>query len=116
MTTRPTHVIRKLSSMRSHSLLSISRVSQQPGAYCFVVIFDIAPQVQIDPLIEGDRVAVAAGLPVAGDTRLHQKALLLIVIVRRNFGGKCRTRTNDGDPFCQDEKTRLPAEMLRLDS
>lgn len=27
-----------------------------------------------------------------------------------------RAWTNKGHPFCQDEKTRLPAEMLRLDS
>ena len=27
-----------------------------------------------------------------------------------------RAWTDKGHPFCQDEKTRLPAEMLRLDS
>ena len=27
-----------------------------------------------------------------------------------------RTWTDYGHPFCQDEKTRLPAEILRLDS
>ncbi len=29
---------------------------------------------------------------------------------------QCGTRAHDAHPFCQDEKTRLPAEMLRLDS
>ena len=77
---------------------------------------DIFTEIQINPLIEGDRIAIAAGLPVAGDTRLHQKALFLIIVVRRNFRRKCRTRAHNRDPFCQDEKTRLPAEMFRLDS
>ena len=37
---------------------------------------------------------------------------LNLVVFRQNH----RTRTDYGHPFCQDEKTRLPAEMLRLDS
>ena len=41
----------------------------------------IASQIQIDPLVEGDGVAVATGLPVAGHAGLHQQPLALVVIV-----------------------------------
>lgn len=40
-----------------------------------------APQIQIDPLVEGYGVAVATGLPVAGHARLHQQSLTLVVVV-----------------------------------
>lgn len=41
----------------------------------------IASQIQIDPLVEGDEVAVATGLPVAGHAGLHRQPLALVVIV-----------------------------------
>lgn len=74
------------------------------------------PQIQIDPLVEGDRIAVATGLPVAGHAGLHQQPLALVVVVGCNLVRQRRARAHDAHPFCQDEKTRLPAEMLRLDS
>lgn len=74
------------------------------------------PQVQIDPLIEGNRVAVATGLPVTGHTRLHQQPLTLVVVVGCNRVRQRGARAHDAHPFCQDEKTRLPAGMFRLDS
>ena len=37
------------------------------------------PQVQINPLIECNRIAIAARLPIAGYTRFHQQALALII-------------------------------------
>ena len=53
---------------------------------------------------------------VAALARDGREALALA----RGVGGRLfwqrRTRAYDGHPFCQDEKTRLPAEMLRLDS
>ena len=61
-------------------------------------------QVQIDPLVERNRIAVATSLPVAGHARLYQKTLFLILVVRCLFNGKDRSRPHNGDPFCQDEK------------
>ena len=74
------------------------------------------PQVQIDPLVEGYRIAVATGLPVASHTGLHQRPLTLVVVVGCHLVRQCWAWAHDAHPFCQDEKTRLPAEMLRLDS
>ena len=74
------------------------------------------PEVEVDPLFEGYGVAVAPGLPVAGDAGLDLQALALVVRVLLDLLGKRGPGAHDGDPFCQDEKTRLPAEMLRLDS
>ena len=76
----------------------------------------IASQIQIDSLVEGDGVAVATGLQVAGHAGLHQQPLALVVVVCCNLVRQRGTRAHDAHPFCQDEKTRLPAEMLRLDS
>ena len=72
-------------------------------------------QVQVDPLVEGYRVAVATGLPVTGHARLHQQPLALIVVVGCYFVRQRGTRAHDAHPFCQDEKIRLPAEKIRLD-
>ena len=73
-------------------------------------------QIQVDPLVKSDGIAVAARLPIAGEARLDQKPLALVVVVSRDLSRQCGTRAHDAHPFCQDEKTRLPAEMLRLDS
>ena len=73
-------------------------------------------QIQINPFVEGYGVAVATGLPVAGHTRFHQQPLALVVVIGRYLVRQRGTRAHDAHPFCQDEKTRLPAEMLRLDS
>lgn len=73
-------------------------------------------QVEVDPLVEGYGVAVATGLPVAGHARLHQQPLALVVIIGRDLSRQRGTRAYDAHPFYQDENTRLPAEMLRLDS
>lgn len=73
-------------------------------------------QVQTDPLVEGDGVAVAAGLPVAGHAGLRQQPLALVVVVSCHLVRQRGARAHNAHPFCQDEKTRLPAEMIRLDS
>ena len=73
-------------------------------------------QIQIGLLVEGYGVAVATGLPVAGHARLHQQPLALVFVVGCDLSRQCGTRVHDANPFCQDEKTRLPAEMFRLDS
>ena len=75
-----------------------------------------APQIQIDPLVEGYGVAVATGLPVAGHARLYQQPLALVVAVGCYLVRQRGAGAYNAHPFCQDEKTRLPAEMLRLDS
>ena len=62
------------------------------------------------------RVVAISGRPPTGDTGLAGKDLLASVAVLVRFFERHRARTDNGDPFCQDEKTRLPAEMLRLDS
>ena len=61
-----------------------------------------------------------AARETAHDLRKH------LYFVRARFGGKrerahrflreLRARAHRGHPFCQDEKTRLPAEILRLGS
>lgn len=76
----------------------------------------VLSQIQINPFVEGYGVAVATGLPVAGHARLHQQSLTLVVVVGCHLVRQCGARAHDAHPFCQDEKTRLPAEMLRLDS
>ena len=43
--------------------------------------------------------------------RLIAGVTVLIGLLERH-----RSRADNAHPFCQDEKTRLPAEMLRLDS
>ena len=86
--------------------VGISITSTSPVARC------TGPEVEVDPLVEGDGVSVAAGLPVAGQAGLDQQALALVVVVGRHLGGQRRARAHRGHPFCQDEKTRLPAEML----
>lgn len=73
-------------------------------------------QIQIDPLVKGYGVAVATGLSVAGHAGLHQQPLTLVVVVGCHFVRQRGARAHDARPFCQDEKTRLPAEMLRLDN
>ena len=72
-------------------------------------------QIQINPFVEGYGVAVATSLPVAGHTRFHQQPLALVVVIGRYLVRQRGTRAHDAHPFCQDEKTRLPAEMPRLD-
>ena len=74
------------------------------------------PKVHLNPLVESNGIAVTTRLPVTGYARLNQETLFLARSVGRNFLGKCRARPHNGHPFCQDEKTRLPAEMIRLDS
>ena len=76
----------------------------------------VARQIQIDPLVEGDRVAVATSLSVAGHAWLHQQPLALVVVAGCNLVRQRGAWAHDAHPFCQDEKTRLPAEMLFLDS
>ena len=76
----------------------------------------IPPNIKVDPFIEGNQIAVAASLPIARHTRLHQKTLVLVIGIRSNLSRERRTRPHGTHPFCQDEKTRLPAEMLRLDN
>ena len=89
------------------------RRSRRPSSRC---TWPASPQVQIDPLVEGYGVAVATGLPVAGHAGLYQQPLALIVVVGCHLVRQRGARAHDAHPFCQDEKTRLPAEMIRLDS
>ena len=81
-----------------------------------LVAGDKSLQIQIDPLVEGYGVAVATGLPVTSHTGLHQQPLTLVVVVGCHLVRQRGARAHDAHPFCQDEKTRLPAEMLRLDN
>ncbi|WP_449132884.1 hypothetical protein [Senegalimassilia anaerobia] len=60
------------------------------------------------------RVIAVSGCPPASDTRLAGKDFLASVTVLVRFLERHRARTDNGEPFCQDEKTRLPAEMLQL--
>lgn len=43
------------------------------------------PQVQINPLIERDGIAIAARLPIAGDAGLYLQTLLLASVISGNF-------------------------------
>ena len=67
---------------------------------------DPRPQIQIDPLVEGYGVAVAAGLPVAGHAGLHKQPLALVVVVGCNLVRQRGARAHDAHPFCQDENAR----------
>ena len=66
--------------------------------------FDIGPyagledieQVKINPLVKGDGVAVAPGLPIAGDTRLNGQAKLVAQGVLAHLARKRRARAHDG--------------------
>ena len=55
-------------------------------------------------------------LPPACDTRAHAQELVAVLPELIGLCQRDRARPYDRDPFCQDEKTRLPAEMLRLDN
>ena len=55
----------------------------------------------------------------AAELRRHHGAIMSAVDTLFELGAErraLRTRSDKRHPFCQDEKTRLPAEMLRLDS
>ena len=54
-----------------------------------------SPQIQINPLVEGNRVAVATGLPVTGHTRLHKQPLALVVVVGCHLVRQRGARTHD---------------------
>ena len=61
-------------------------------------------------------VVAVGSRPPAGDTRLAGENLVTRVTVFISLLKRHGARADNGYPFCQDEKTRLPAEMLRLDS
>lgn len=63
----------------------------------------MAPQVEINPLVKGDGVAIAPCLPIASYARLHQEPLALVVAVVSSFRRKRRSMAHDAHPFCQDE-------------
>ena len=65
----------------------------------------LAPQVNVDPLVECDGVTVATRLPIAGEAGFDQQPLALVVVVGRNLSRQCGTRAHYRHPFCQDEKT-----------
>lgn len=71
-------------------------------------------KVHVDPLIEGDGVAVATGLPVAGQAWFHQQELALVVVVGGHLGGKRRARAHRGHPFCQDENARSCRDFAQV--
>lgn len=62
-----------------------------PGA----ALLDIE-QVEVDPFVEGDGVAVATGLPIAGEAGLNQQTLMLVVVISRDFSRQRRPRSDDG--------------------
>lgn len=63
---------------------AILRITYNQSTRCIQVV-DFKgirpPQIQINPLVEGGRVAVTTGLPVTGHTRFHQQPLPLVVVV-----------------------------------
>ena len=61
-------------------------------------------QIQIDPLVEGYGVAVAAGLPVAGHTRLRQQPLALVAVVGCNLVGSAGRGPTTLIPFVKTKK------------
>lgn len=70
-------------------------------------------QVQTDPLVEGNRVAVAAGLPVAGHAGPHQQPLTLVVVVGCYLVRQGGARAHDAHPFCQDENARQDGDFAQ---
>lgn len=60
-------------------------------------------QIQINLLVEGDRVAVATGLPVASHAWLHQQPLALVVVIGCNLARQRGAWAHDAHPFAQDE-------------
>ena len=55
----------------------------------------------------------------AGEARGHHDTIMPTVNTLLELGSKgqaLRARADKGHPLCQDEKARLPAEMIRLDS
>ena len=71
------------------------------------------PQIQINPLVECDGVAVATGLPVAGHTGLHQQPLALVVVVSCHLVRQRGARAHDAHPFCQDENARQDGDFAQ---
>lgn len=76
---------------------------------------EAAPQVEVDPLVEGYGVAVATGLPVASHARLHQQPLALVVIIGRDLSRQRGTRAHDARPFCQDENARQDGDFAQVE-
>ena len=65
------------------------------------------------------QVVTTRHLGQTGKARGHHGAIMPAVDTLLELGAErraFRTRSDKRHPFCQDEKTRLPAEMLRLDS
>lgn len=64
------------------------------------------------------QVVTTRHLGQTGKARGHHGAIMPAVDTLLELGAKSRalrTQSDKGHPFCQDEKTRLPAEMIRLD-
>lgn len=55
-------------------------------------------------------------LPPACDARAYAQKFVAVLPEFVSLFQRDRAQPYDGGPFCQDEKTSLPAEMLRLDS
>ena len=72
-------------------------------------------QVQTDPLVEGDGVAVAAGLPVAGHAGLHQQPLALVVVVSCHLVRQRGARAHNAHPFCQDENAKQDGDFAQVE-
>ena len=65
------------------------------------------------------QVVTTRHLGQTGKARGHHGAIMPAVDTLLELGAErraFRTRSDKRHPFCQDEKTRLPAEMLWLDS
>ena len=65
------------------------------------------------------QVVTTRHLGQTGKARGHHGAIMPAVDTLLELGAErraFRTRSDKRHPFCQDEKTRLPAEMLRLDN
>lgn len=65
-------------------------------------IVDAVPQVKVNPLVKGDGVAISSRLPIAGNTRLHQQSLSLIIVIGCHLGRQRGSRHHGAHPFAQD--------------
>ena len=73
------------------------------------------PKVEIDPLVESDGIAVATGLPVAGQAWFHQQALALVVVIGCNLRRQRGARSDYEHPFCRDENARQDGDFAQVE-
>ena len=104
-------------------LIRLAPLRRQHNAHGLDDQFEVGPhtafldvkQIQVDPLVEGDGVSVAAGLPVAGQAWFHQQALALVVVVGGHLVRQRGARSDYGHPFCQDENARQDGDFAQVE-